>query len=168
MAALKPFRLRALILIGVLLLAFSAPLLAAATTSRDDERTRALEAITLANLGLAYLEQGNIGKAVEEFKKITKLFPHEILGYANLGLAHFRLQQLQEAKGLIRQAFASTPLIPTFISSWERFFSGKNRTKRQYTRMKEPLVFPRLTSVPITSLPSYQRSKRTGLTALLT
>lgn len=112
MAALKPFRLRALILIGVLLLAFSAPLLAAATTSRDDERTRALEAITLANLGLAYLEQGNIGKAVEEFKKITKLFPHEILGYANLGLAHFRLQQLQEAKGLIRQALRLDPSHP--------------------------------------------------------
>jgi tetratricopeptide (TPR) repeat protein len=97
------------VLVGLFFVALSGTPLAAATASRDNERARALEAITRANLGLAYLEQGNVGKAMEEFKKVIELFPNEVLGYANLGLAHFRLNQLQEAEGSVRQALDLDP-----------------------------------------------------------
>ena len=80
--------------------------------SKSGERTRAIDAITRANIGLAYLEQGSAGKALKEFKKVTGLFPNEALGYANLGLAHFRLSQPQEAETFVRKALSLDPSKP--------------------------------------------------------
>lgn len=97
--------------------AFAGPLLGAlvvagsesATEPTPVERARALEAITRANIGLAYLEQGSAGKALAEFKRVIELFPDEPLGYANLGVAQFRLNRHQEAERSVNHALSLDP-----------------------------------------------------------
>ncbi len=50
------------------------------------------------NLGLAYLEEDNPGKAIEEFQTLNNIAPEELLGYANLGLAYLRIGELKQAE----------------------------------------------------------------------
>ena len=73
------------------------------------ERARALEAISRANLGLAYLEQDRAGKSAEEFEHVIGLFPAEPLGHANLAVARFRLDQLPAAEASVTQALGLDP-----------------------------------------------------------
>ncbi len=99
-------------IIGILLIFFSYVPLGNTAAQKNAERIRALAAITRANIGLAYLEQGSTGKAQDEFKKVIELFPNEPLGYADLGLAHFRLNQPEEAKTLVKKALRLDPSHP--------------------------------------------------------
>ena len=50
----------------------------------DSNRTLA-NAIRHQNLGLAYLEESQPTKAVQEFTALVELLPHEAIGYGNLG-----------------------------------------------------------------------------------
>jgi tetratricopeptide (TPR) repeat protein len=72
-------------------------------------RTRALEAVTHANIGLGYLDEGAAGKAGEEFSKVVELFPDEPMGHANLAVVHLRQNKPAEADPFIRRAIALDP-----------------------------------------------------------
>lgn len=55
------------------------------------------------NLGLAYLEEGKLREAAQEFQKMTEAAPQEPLGFANLGLANLRLRRLAEAEAQLQK-----------------------------------------------------------------
>ena len=102
---------RGLALLGVLILALcSGPFVAG--PDQGDAAAKALEAVTRANIGLGYLQQGNPGKALAEFKKVIELLPDEALGYADLGVAEFRLGHRQEAEALVKRALGRGPTNP--------------------------------------------------------
>lgn len=72
----------------------------------------AQQMLLFRNLGLAYLEEGKLKQAVEEFQKLTALAPEEPLGFANLGLAQLRLGRLEAAELQLQAALELAPAHP--------------------------------------------------------
>jgi Tfp pilus assembly protein PilF len=56
------------------------------------------------SLGLAYLEENQLDKALTEFKRVIEIAPDEALGHANLALTYLRKTQYQEAEKHARKA----------------------------------------------------------------
>ncbi|MGH9857748.1 MAG: tetratricopeptide repeat protein, partial [Acidobacteriota bacterium] len=54
--------------------------------------------LTHRSLGLAYLEENQLDKAVTEFNQVIEIAPDEALGHANLALTYLRKTQYQEAE----------------------------------------------------------------------
>ncbi|MFQ6615347.1 MAG: FG-GAP-like repeat-containing protein [Fidelibacterota bacterium] len=68
------------------------------------------EMIRHRNLGLAYLEEGNLQQAKREFQELVEIAPREPLGYANLGLTHLRMTgELQQAETWLKKALKLEP-----------------------------------------------------------
>ncbi len=68
------------------------------------------EAIQHQNLGLAYLEESQPTKAVEEFTALIDLLPNEAIGYGNLAVAHLRLQAADTAELWVKRGIAVAPM----------------------------------------------------------
>ena len=66
-------------------------------------------AIQCQNLGLAYLEESQPQKAVEQFQKLVELLPKEAIGYGNLAVAQLRLKQIDSAWKIIQQGLKVVP-----------------------------------------------------------
>ena len=66
-------------------------------------------AIQCQNLGLAYLEESQPQKAVEQFQKLVELLPKEAIGYGNLAVAQLRLKQIDSAWQIIQQGLKVVP-----------------------------------------------------------
>ena len=75
----------------------------------DSNRTLA-NAIRHQNLGLAYLEESQPTKAVQEFTALVELLPHEAIGYGNLAVAHLRLQQADAAEKWVKRGIDTAPM----------------------------------------------------------
>ena len=67
-------------------------------------------AIQCQNLGLAYLEESQPQKAVEQFQKLVELLPKEAIGYGNLAVAQLRLKQADLAWQTIQQGLKIVPM----------------------------------------------------------
>ncbi len=68
------------------------------------------EAIRYQNLGLAYLEESQLSKAVEAFTELVELLPEEAIGYGNLAVAHLRLQQADTAEVWVKRGITVAPM----------------------------------------------------------
>ena len=68
------------------------------------------KAIQHQNLGLAYLEESQPTKAVEEFAALINLLPNEAIGYGNLAVAHLRLQAADTAELWVKRGIAVAPM----------------------------------------------------------
>ena len=86
---------------------FAAPI---GWTQETDNTGIIEEAIQHQNLGLAYLEESQPSKAVEEFTALVELLPDEAIGYGNLAVAHLRLQQADTAEEWVKRGIAVAPM----------------------------------------------------------
>ncbi len=86
---------------------FAAPI---GWTQETDNTGIIEEAIQHQNLGLAYLEESQPSKAVEEFTELVELLPDEAIGYGNLAVAHLRLQQADTAEEWVKRGIAVAPM----------------------------------------------------------
>ncbi len=86
---------------------FAAPI---GWTQETDNTGIIEEAIRHQNLGLAYLEESQPSKAVEEFTALVELLPDEAIGYGNLAVAHLRLQQADTAEEWVKRGIAVAPM----------------------------------------------------------
>ena len=77
---------------------------------KDDGRAE--EMISARTLGLAYLEENKLEEARDEFLKLVKLDPKEVLGYANLGIVYLRMGNYPEAEDWLQQAIKMDPQDP--------------------------------------------------------
>jgi len=68
------------------------------------------EAIRHQNLGLAYLEESQPSKAVEEFHALVNLVPDEPIGYGNLAVANLRLKKGEDAERWARDGIEVNPM----------------------------------------------------------
>tara|TARA_B100000959_G_scaffold280671_1_gene342928 strand:- start:4767 stop:8354 length:3588 start_codon:yes stop_codon:yes gene_type:complete len=65
------------------------------------------------NLGLAYLEEGQLSQASREFELLISLAPMEALGHANLGYTHMRMpNSMTEAEESLKKAVKLSPENP--------------------------------------------------------
>ena len=72
----------------------------------------ARQMITHRNLGLGYLEENELGKAIEEFQALADTEAREPLGYANIGLANLRMGELEQAEKWLQEALNREPEHP--------------------------------------------------------
>ncbi|MBD3275912.1 MAG: tetratricopeptide repeat protein, partial [Candidatus Marinimicrobia bacterium] len=70
----------------------------------SDNDSHVREIISHRSLGLAYLEEGELTAAVEEFQQLIETAPKEALGYANLGLTYLRMGEFEQAENQVRAA----------------------------------------------------------------
>src|SRR6202158_2547645 len=82
---------------------FAAALTAAVTTCRP-ERASVEELYTARMLGTSYLQRNQLPEAEAEFRKLTKLAPDDLLGYAELGLTYLQAGRYAEAEKQLRSA----------------------------------------------------------------
>ncbi|MBI1928974.1 VCBS repeat-containing protein, partial [Candidatus Poribacteria bacterium] len=68
------------------------------------------EALRHQNLGLAYLEESQPSKAVEEFQALVNLVPDEPIGYGNLAVAYLRLKRGEEAEQWVKRGIEVNPM----------------------------------------------------------
>ena len=65
------------------------------------------------NLGLAYLEEGQLSQASREFELLISLAPMEALGHANLGYTHMRMpNSMTKAEESLKKAVKLSPENP--------------------------------------------------------
>ena len=84
---------------------------AASGWTQETDNSGILEkAIQRQNLGLAYLEESQPTKAVEEFTALIDLLPNEAIGYGNLAVAHLRLQAADTAELWVKRGIAVAPM----------------------------------------------------------
>ena len=83
-------------------------------STTDAQETNSTQIIGAAirhqNLGLAYLEESQPSKAVEEFTALIELLPDEAIGYGNLAVAHLRLQEADAAEASVKRGIAVAPM----------------------------------------------------------
>lgn len=89
--------------------ALCAVLFGACNTKPEITPELAQQLLLQRNLGLAYLEEGKLREAAQEFQKMTEAAPQEPLGFANLGLANLRLRRLAEAEAQLQKALTLAP-----------------------------------------------------------
>lgn len=61
------------------------------------------------NIGLAYYKQGDIGKAIDNYKKASELAPGFALAHYNLGIGYFSINKVKEAIDELRLVIKLDP-----------------------------------------------------------
>lgn len=105
---------------GELAKLYSDPGPGAATEDADSHRIR----------GLAYYRQGQLEKAVEEFRRVLQSAPRDGKTFNNLGSAYLKLGQLQEAESAFEQAVRLAPDLATAFLNWGTVFYQQGRYQR--------------------------------------
>lgn len=99
----------------------------------------ARQMIVHRNLGLAYLEENKLREAAAEFQKLIALAPGEPLGYANLGVIHFRLRQFEAAEKALHQALRLAPDHPDLCLMQARVYEFTERGEEAIQRLENSL-----------------------------
>ncbi len=102
----------------------------------DSNRTLA-NAIQHQNLGLAYLEESQPMKAVQEFTALIELLPHEAIGYGNLAVAHLRLQQADVAEKWVKRGIDTAPMESQLHFILSEVYQLKGESASAVEAMKE-------------------------------
>ena len=102
----------------------------------DSNRTLA-NAIQHQNLGLAYLEESQPMKAVQEFTALIELLPHEAIGYGNLAVAHLRLQQADVAEKWVKRGIDTAPMESQLHFILSEVYQLKGESASAVQAMKE-------------------------------
>ena len=74
-----------------------------ATAQKLDPAETIASAIHHQSLGLAYLEESQPSKAIEEFQALVELVPNEAIGYGNLAVAYLRLKKGEDAERWVKR-----------------------------------------------------------------
>ena len=90
-------------------------------------------------LGAAYKELGEIGKASEAFKKVTKLNPSYAFGYNNLGIALVSQAKLDEAIVAFQKALSLDPKQAEILNSMGNILKDQGKLDEAITAYKKAL-----------------------------
>ena len=91
------------------------------------------------NLGLAYIEESKLDKAINEFKTILKINPKEAMGYGNLALINFRLGDFEKAMILIKKAENINNKNPAIKLIKSEILLSKNQNEQAIKTLEETL-----------------------------
>lgn len=97
------------------------------------------EIVTARTLGLAYLEEFQLDKAEEQFRKLVEMVPDEALGHANLGLVYLRTGRLDAAEEHLRRALELAPGDPRVRLILSRLYRETDRPERARELLVESL-----------------------------
>ena len=111
---------------------------ASTTDAQETNSTQIIEAaIRHQNLGLAYLEESQPSKAVEEFTALIELLPDEAIGYGNLTVAHLRLQQADAAEASVKRGITVAPMDSQLHFILSEVYQLQGKTDLAVEAMKE-------------------------------
>lgn len=85
-------------------------------------------AIRHQSLGLAYLEESQSHRAVEQFQGLVNLVPDESIGYGNLAVAHLRLKRGEEAEAWVKRGLEVEPMDSQLHFILAEIYQSRGRT----------------------------------------
>ncbi len=94
-------------------------------------------AIHHQNLGLAYLEESQANKAVQEFRALIDLLPDEAIGYGNLAVAHLRLKNSEEAETWVKRGLEVQPMDSQLHFILSEIYQWQGKTEEALSEMNE-------------------------------
>ena len=94
-------------------------------------------AIHHQNLGLAYLEESQANKAVDEFRALIDLLPDEAIGYGNLAVAHLRLKNSEEAESWVKRGLEAQPMDSQLHFILSEIYQWQGKTEEALAEMNE-------------------------------
>ncbi len=127
---------------GALLIAAGLVLLPACGGGEDSSESGSggtTEVVTTRTLGLTYLDQNQLDKAEEQFRKLVDLVPGEALGHANLGLVLLRTGRLDSAETQLERARELDPDHPRVNLILARLLQETDRSGRARTILQQSL-----------------------------
>ena len=102
-------------------------------------------AIHHQNLGLAYLEESQANKAVDEFRALIDLLPDEAIGYGNLAVAHLRLKNSEEAESWVKRGLEAQPMDSQLHFILSEIYQWQGKTEEALAEMNEAVnLTPRI------------------------
>ena len=100
----------------------------------------AKQMITHRNLGMAYLEEGQLQDAADEFIKLVEIAPKEPLGYANLGLTYMRKSgELDQSEEWLQKALKLAPDDPDIRLLMAKVYELTNREPQAVSTLENTL-----------------------------
>ena len=108
--------------------------------ARPQERSPAeviAGAIHHQNLGLAYLEESQANKAVDEFRALIDLLPDEAIGYGNLAVAHLRLKNSEEAESWVKRGLEAQPMDSQLHFILSEIYQWQGKSEEAVAEMNE-------------------------------
>jgi len=97
-----------------------------------EEESRLREASRLRDRGLAEMEEGNHGGAVEFLLPLAEILPDNVLPPVNLAVCYLRLNRTSEAREQIQKARALDPDNPRMLFTLARLLEGDPDFHRQW------------------------------------
>ena len=94
-------------------------------------------AIHHQNLGLAYLEESQANKAVDEFRALIDLLPDEAIGYGNLAVAHLRLKNSEEAESWVKRGLEVQPMDSQLHFILSEIYQWQGKSEEAVAEMNE-------------------------------
>ena len=94
-------------------------------------------AIRHQNLGLAYLEESQPHRAIEQFQGLVNLTPNESIGYGNLAVAHLRLKQREEAEAWVKRGLEVEPMDSQLHFILAEIYQSQGRTAEAVAAIQE-------------------------------
>ena len=113
---------------------FSLPIAPAQQHDADEIITAA---IRHQNLGLAYLEESQLGQGIEQFQRLVNLAPDEPIGYGNLAVAYLRLKKSEEAEGWVKRGLEVDPMNSQLHFILAEIYQSQGRTEKAVAAIQE-------------------------------
>ena len=100
----------------------------------------AKQMITHRNLGMAYLEEGQLRDAADEFSMLVEIAPKEPLGYANLGLTYMRMSgKMDKSEEWLQKALKLEPDDPDIRLLLAKVYELTNREPQAVSTLENTL-----------------------------
>lgn len=123
----------------VLVLALITTLAGCATTPETgmSEAQRQKAARTNTQLGVRYMQQGDLNRSLEKLDKALRQDPDYAEAHMVKAILHERLEQPDKAMGYYEQALELTPDNPTLLNNFGRFLCGRDEYEQALDLLEE-------------------------------